>query len=126
MPFVGQTVPHRHAGVLGEDLHRLVRKPTKLNSIKHPTQHPGGVRHRLLLAELDVILAQVLRVGPLVDAGDREGTAGPRRGLLKEKGDVQPFERLMADPRVFLGLEIRGQGQKLPNFIRREVEQLEE
>jgi hypothetical protein len=126
VPRVGQPVPHRHAGIRRELLHRPVGEATELDSVEHPAEHPGRVGHRLLLAELDVALAEVLGVGTLVDAGHREGAPGAGRRLLEQQRDREPVERPLADSRPFFCLQLHRQPQQLADLLRREIEQLQE
>ncbi len=47
--LVGQAVPHRHPGVVGQVLHDLLAVAAVLDAVKHAAQHPGGVGDGLLL-----------------------------------------------------------------------------
>ena len=49
---VGQTVPHRHAGVAGQILHHRLLVAPVLDAVVQPSQHLGRVRQGLLLAHL--------------------------------------------------------------------------
>ena len=54
---VGQTVPHRYAGVFCKTFDRLMGEATELNAVKHAPEDDGGIAHRFFLPELNVILA---------------------------------------------------------------------
>ena len=126
VPVVGEPVPHRHAGVLGQGLDRPVGEAAELDAVEEPAEDPCRIGHGLLLAELDVRLAQVLRVRSLVDAGDSEGTTGPGGRLFEEQGDVEAVERPLPYPGPFHDLELGRESQQSPNLFWREIQKLEE
>ena len=43
MELVGQAVPDRNTGVMGQVFHDLLPIAAVLDAVKHPAQHPGGV-----------------------------------------------------------------------------------
>ena len=126
VPVIGETIPHRHAGVLSQGLDRLVGKPTELDAVEHAAQDPRGVGNGLFLSELNVALAQVLGMRSLVDAGYGESTAGPGRRLFEEQSNVPAVEPAFPDAGPLLGLQIGGESQQRADLIGREIEQLEE
>ena len=97
MPVVGEPVPHRHSGVGPQRLHRLLRGPAVFDPVEHPAEHPGGVLHRLLVAELRILRPQVGDMGTLVVRSHLEGRTGPGGGLLEDERDIaasQPADAL--------------------------------
>jgi len=126
VPLVGETVPHRHPGVGGQDLHGAMGKSTELNPVEHAPEHPCRVGNRLLLAELDVALAEVLGMRTLVDARHGEGASGPRRRLLEYQGDALALQRTATDPGTLVALQRRRQLEQVTDLCRAVVEQLEE
>ena len=109
---VGEAVPHGHAGVLGELLDVLLLETAELDAVEHGAQNLGGVEDGLLLAELDIALAQVLGVGAQVDAGGGEGGAGAGGGLLEEKCDVLALKVAMRDITLLEVLEVLGEADE--------------
>lgn len=47
--LVGQAVPDRHTGVVGEVFHDLLAVAAVFDAVEHPAQHPGGVGDGLFL-----------------------------------------------------------------------------
>ena len=52
MELVGQAVPDRNTGVMGQVFHDLLPIAAVLDAVKHPAQHPGGVGNGFLFADL--------------------------------------------------------------------------
>ena len=50
--LVGQAVPDRHAGVLGQLLDDVLPEAAVLDAVEDPTEDAGRVLHRLLVADL--------------------------------------------------------------------------
>ena len=109
---VGEPVPHGYSGVLSELLDVLLLEAAELDAVEHGAQDLGGVEDGLLLAELDVSLAQVLGVGAQVDAGGGEGGAGAGGGLLEEKCDVLALKVAMRDITLLEVLEVLGEADE--------------
>ena len=109
---VSEAVPDGHAGVLGELLDVLLLEAAELDGVEHGAEHLGGVEDRLLLAQLDVALAQVLGVGAQVDAGGGEGCAGAGGGLLEEQRDVLALEVAVRDVLLLEVLEVLGEADE--------------
>ncbi len=90
VPVVGEPVPHRHPGVGGQRLHLFLGVAAVLDAVEHPAEHPRGVLHRLLAAQLGVIRPDVGDVTALVVRRHLERRPGPCRGLLEDQRDAPP------------------------------------
>ena len=106
MELIGQPVPDRHAGVLGELLDDLLSVAAVLDRVVDPTQDTRRVLHRLLVADLRSAGPEVGDVGALVVGGDFERDARPGGGLLEDDGDVLALEARLFVAGVFGGLQI--------------------
>ena len=126
MELVGQAVPHRHAGILGQDLDQFLAKPAIFDAVVHAPQHAGGIFHRFLVADLRAGWSQVGHMRALVIGGHFKGTARAGRGLLKDEGDVLTLEPRLLETAVLGGLEVGGQLEQKLEFFRRKVELLDE
>src|SRR4051812_5313778 len=126
MELVGQAVPHRDAGELGEGLDGLLREAAVLDAVERPPEDPGGVLHGLLVPDLRAGRLQVRDVRALVVRRHLERRAGPGRGLLEDERDVLPGQPLDLVAAVLRGLEVRREPQQELQLGRREVELLHE
>ena len=105
---VGQTVDHGDGGVFGQGLHLFLGKGADHDAITEPGEHPGGVLHRLVAADLAVLVGEVNGVAPqLVHAG-LKGDPGAGGALLKDHGQGFPGQEGVLDARFFHGLELVG------------------
>ena len=120
---VGEPVPHRHAGILGQGLDRAVRsRGTRCRRTYGPA--PGaGVGHGLL-AELDVALAEVLGVGALVDAGRVKAHRVRVEGFSKIRAMFRPSRARRTPARLFI-LTVADRSSRSP-ISGAKVEELEE
>src|SRR3954449_3334807 len=50
--LIRQSVPHGDPGVAGQHLYVLLAGAAVLDAVEGPPEHPGGVLHRLLVADL--------------------------------------------------------------------------
>ena len=126
MLLVGEAVPHRHAAVLREVLDVLLLEAAELDAVEHAAQHERGVAHRLLLAQLDVVLAQVLGVRAQVDAGRGERGAGAGGRLLEQQRDVLAREVAVLDVALLQVLEVLGEPDEVRQLVLRVVPRGEE
>ena len=116
MPVVGQPVPHRHAGAGREGFHVRLCRPAELDAVEHAAEHPGGVPHGFLVAELGLTRAKVADVAALVVRGDLEGRPGPGGRLLEDQRDAAagqpgvPLAHMLLQPQVHSQVH---QGQEL-------------
>ena len=53
--FIGQTVVDRHSGSGSQQFDMILPKAAELNRVEHPSQNAGGILHRLLCAQLNVV-----------------------------------------------------------------------
>ena len=125
MELVGQAVEHGHAGMLCQLVHDLLTEAAILDAVIHPAKHPGGVGDGFLLADLRALGVEVGAAHAQVGGGDLEGAAGAGGGLFKNQSDVFAHQELMRDAALFLRLEHGGNVEKMFDFRRRKVQQLE-
>ena len=103
--LVGQAVPDRHAGVVGQLLYDLLAVAAVLDAVKHPAQHPGGVGDGFLFADLAARGVQIGHFHAQVVGGHLKAAPGAGGGLFKNEGDVFAPQPVVADAGLFLGLE---------------------
>ena len=113
MELVGQAVPHRHPGVVGQVLHDLLAVAAVLDAVKHAAQHPGGVGDGLLFADLAARRVEVGDFHAQIVGGDLKAAAGAGGGLLEDKGDVLAAQGIVADAGLLLCLQVGGEVQQL-------------
>ncbi len=123
--LVGQAVPHRHAGVLAQDLHQLLAEAAVFDAIVHAPQHPGGVFHRLFVADLRAARPQVGDIGALVVGCHFEGAARAGGGLFEDQGDVLALQPLLLVAAVLGRFEVGGQLEQELQLVGGEVELFE-
>ena len=121
--LVGQPVPHRHTGVLCQQLHPLLTEASVLDAVEHPAQHFGRVLNALLLADLGGLGVQIHRVHPQVRRRHLKAAAGAGAGLFKNQGDVLALKQPVGDTGLLLRLQFGGQSQQLRNLCRGEIQQ---
>ena len=106
MVFVGQAVVDRHAGVARQLLDDLPLETTVFDGVVQPSEHPRGVLHAFLVADLRGVGVDVGDVGALIVGGHLEGAAGSRGGLLEDQRDVLALEMLALGTAVLGALEV--------------------
>ena len=126
VPLVGQPVVDGDAGVRREFLDVGLGVAAELDGVVHPTEDPGGVGDRLLVSELRTGRIEIGDVGPLVEGGHLESGAGARRGLLEDEGDLLALETLRLETPVLRRLQRLGETQQVAQFVRPEVDLLQE
>ena len=126
MPLGGQTVPHRHAGVLGQILHVGLGEAAELDAVVEAAEHAGGVLDGLLLAHLGAARIKVGHAHAEVHGADLEGAAGARGGLLEQQHDVLALEVAVRGAGALEVLEVLGELQLVLDLLGGEVEQAEE
>ena len=124
--LIGEPVPHRHPGELRQDLDVRLRGSPVLDPVKGAAEHPGGVLHGLLVADLGPARLQVGHVCALVLGGDLERGASPRRRLLEDQRYVLARQVRLLVAGILRGLEVGGQLEEEPQLLGSEVELLEE
>jgi hypothetical protein len=108
----------------GLDIGLLVS--AKLDGVVHAAEDGGGVRDRLLVAQLRTGRVQVGHVRALVVGGDLERGPGPGRRLLEDERDLLAVEVLDLGAGVLRELEGLGEPQEVAQLDRLEVDLLEE
>src|SRR5260370_31482617 len=88
VPGVGEPVPDGDSRELAEDLDGFLGGPAVFDAVEYAAEDPGGVLHRLLVAQLGFPRAEVGDVAALVVGGYLERGPGPGRGLLEDQRDV--------------------------------------
>ena len=126
MELVREAVPDGNTSVLGQFLHGRLREAAVLDAVEHPAQHPGGVLHGFLDADLRARGAEIGHVRTLVIGRHFEGAAGPGGRLFENEGDVLARERLALRTGLLGLLEGAGEVQQIPDFLRGKVEQFQE
>ena len=126
MELVGEAVPHRYSGVVGQLLHARLPVSPVLDAVVQPPEHSCGVPDRLLRAEVGSGAVHTGDAGALVRGGDLERTAGTRRALLEDERDVAPFEAPDLGALALLPLEPSGEVEEVGKLLRREVGDAEE
>ena len=121
MPLVCQSVPHRHAAVLGQSLHKGLLKPAVLDTVEHAAQNPGCVLYALLLPQLELASRQVGGCGPLVLSSDGEGTPGPGGRLLEDQGNVLSLQAVAFNSLFPLLLQLLRQVHQIHDLLRCKV-----
>ena len=123
---VRQAVPHGHAGILRQVLHRLLVVAPVLDAVEEPAQHLGGVLQGFLFAHLGGVRVQIGDVGPLLGGRHLEGAAGAGGGLFKQQHDVLALHRRLADAGPALGFQVVAQIQQVADLRGGEVLQRQE
>ena len=126
MPVVGQAVPHRDAGQLGEGGDLGLGVAAVLQTVEHAAEHASGVGDGLLVADLGSGRVEVGDVSALVVRADLEGAAGAGGGLLEDEGDVPARQTLGFTTGPLVRLELGGQLDEGHPLIGAEVELAQE
>src|SRR6185312_3201901 len=101
-----QAVIDRHAGIFRQRLHAALHGAAILDRVIHAPKHARGVLERLLVADLRAAGLEISYVRALVVAGDLEGAAGARAGLLENQRDVLSLEGLPLGAGILGALEV--------------------
>ena len=117
MRAVCEAIVHRHASEICEISGILMSKTSKLDGIIHPTEHPGGILDRFLVAHLATCGTKISYVCTLVIRGDFEPTPGACGVLFKNQRDVFADKPLLLRAGTFRGFELAGQFQKKSNLV---------
>ena len=123
---IGQAVPYRHAAEAGKFLDDGLLETSELDPVEHASQDPGRILDVFLVPELDVVLAQVLGVGSLVDAGDGEGATRTCRGFFEDQGDVFSGQAIPPDPHALLCFQVCRKLQEISDLLGGEILQCQE
>ena len=126
MEFVGQAVPHRNAGVMGQFLHDLLAESAVLDAVKHTAENTGGIRGAFLLTHLGTGGSQVHRMHTQISRRYFKSAAGTGAVFLKQKSNALALAEAMRDAGLFLRLKIGGKIQKTRNLRRGKIQQLQE
>ena len=88
MEFIGQAVPHRHAGVLGQRFDHFLAVAAILNAVIHAAQHARGIFNRLFMANLAAAGTKVSDASALIVSGNFERASGAGRVFFEDERDV--------------------------------------
>ena len=102
-----------------------MKKSAELDPVKHTAENTRGVLHALLLAELNVFDAEILRAAALILRADRKCASCTCRRLFKDKRDILIFKGMSVDSLFLLSLEIRREIEKISDLLRRKILQRE-
>ncbi len=123
MVLVGKPVPYGHTGILGKGLDGFVSETTELDAVKHTAKDPSGVGDGFFLAQLDVVLAQVVGMSPFIGCSYHKGATGAGGSLFKDESDVLAFHIAGADAGILEALELSRQVQEVLDFFGTKVQQ---
>ena len=123
--LVGQAVPDRDAGILGQLVHQLLAEPAVLNAVEHPAQDPGGVSDALLFTHLGAAGVQVCHAHPQIVPCHLESAAGTGGGLFKQQDNVLVLQIAVGNAAAFEPLELLGQVQQVSDFSGGVIEKLQ-
>ena len=121
MIVVGEAVPDGDARVLREVFDYLLAESAELDAVEHAAEDARRVCDVFLMAELDVVLAEVLGMSAFVDRRDGEGAARARRGLLEDERDVLALKQVALYAGALFILEVGGKVEEIFNLRRRMV-----
>ncbi len=124
--LIGEAIPHRDAGVLGQLSDYALAEAAVLDAVVHAAEDPGRVLHRFLVADLRPAGSQVGDVRALVVGGDLEGAARAGRGLLEDERDVLALEALFFLTLLLGRLQLLREFEKVENLFARIVLEGEE
>ena len=123
---VGQAVDDGDGGVFGQRLHFFLGEGADHNAVAEAGENAGGVLHRLVAADLTVLVRQIdALAAQLVDAR-LEGDAGAGGAFLKDHGQGLPGQEGVLDPGLFHGFELVGGVQNFQNVLAGQVQQLQQ
>ncbi len=125
MEFIGQAVPDRDAGVRREALDNLLSKAAVFDAVVHPAQHAGSIRNGFLLADLAAGGIKIGRMHAQVRSRHFKGAAGPGAGLFKNQRHILSLAQAVGDAGLLFGLQVSGETEKIFNFSRTQVQQLQ-
>ena len=126
MELGGQAVPHGNASVRRKILNDFLSETTVLNTVVHTAEDTCGVFDGFLLAHLRATRIQVGDAHTKVHTGNLECATSTRGGLLKQQNNVLAFEVTVGRPSKLQCLELAREVDEVANFIRSEIEELEE
>ena len=121
VPLIGETVPHWHAGIFGEDLDIGVGRSSVLDPVIHPSEHPCGVPDRLLVPDLGSARSEIGDVGTLVEGADLEGAHRTGRGFLEDEGDIATCQALPLAPGALVVAKPTREVDEVEEFVLGEV-----
>ena len=91
MELVGQAVPHRDGGILGQFFHNFLSVTPVFNAVINRGQDPGGVGNGFLLADLRAGGIQIGNTHAQIVGCYFKRAAGAGAGLFKDQGNVLAF-----------------------------------
>ena len=102
--LVGQAVPHRHAGVFRQKLHRILAETAVFDTVVHAAKHARRVLDALLLAHLRTDRVEKGHAHAQIAPRHLEGAARARGGLFKQQHDVAAHQVPVADAQMLFAL----------------------
>ena len=102
--LVGQAVPHRHAGILRQELHGILAETAVFDTVVHAPQHARRVLDAFLFAHLRAGRVEEGHAHAQVAPRHLKGAARARGGLFKQQHDVAAHQVPVADAQVLFAL----------------------
>ena len=126
MPFIGQAVEDRDAGILRQLLDRRLGKASVFNCVIHLTEHARRVLHAFLMTKLRRLRVKKGCVGPLIIGSHFK--SGPRAGrrLFKNQRNVFAAKHLLLVAHALGLLEIDGKINEIIDFSGRVMDEREQ
>ena len=121
MPFIGQAVVDRNAGVGSQLFNRFLLEAAELNGIKDLPEHTSRVLDAFLVTDLRRMGFKESGAGALVMRPYFKSTACAGGGLFKNKGDVFAFESLHFIAHALGLFKVNGEIDEIVDFSRRVV-----
>lgn len=111
MPFVGESIPHRHTGIVGEVFDDILAETAEKDAVKHSAENTGAVGNGFFFAEVDILLSKIFCAAAFIANGDHCGTMRTGGGFLKDQADITPLEQgvLQVLPAAFALFKGNGQ-----------------
>ena len=99
---VGQSIPHRNAGVFGQVLNEFLGEPPVLNAVVHPPEHFSRILDGFFLPHLGI--CEEGRVSAFVPTGCLERATRPRRSFIENENDIFAVQSVPLDAGAFFRL----------------------
>jgi hypothetical protein len=124
--LVRQPVVDRDAGEPGKRLHVSLVEAPELDGVVHAAEHPRGVLHGLLLADMAARRSEVRHVGALIVRSHLEPDPGPGAVLLEDERDRLAGKAPNLTTLALLDLEACGEAEERLDLGSGEVTEGEE
>ena len=116
--LIGQAIPYRYGGILGQLVHNLLAIAAVLNAVKHAAQHLGGVGNGFLFADLAARWIQIGGAHAQVVGSNLKGAAGAGRSFFKDQRNVFAAQYIVQNACLLFGFQLGGKVHQICNFFR--------